>query len=38
VLYTDIGHCGGYGTIEILMKNGNTETIDFDGIEGGLYL
>lgn len=36
VEYTDAEHCGGYGPVTLLMKNGEKRVIDFAGLEGNL--
>ena len=38
VIYTDKEKRGGYGPIDIILKNGSKKTIDFEGIEGNLQL
>ena len=38
IQYTDPQRCGGYGPVIIKLKNGDTKTIDFYGIEGNLQL
>jgi hypothetical protein len=38
VLYTDPQHCGGYGPVDIILKNGDVKTINFEKIEGKLML
>ncbi|MBR5732181.1 MAG: DUF2264 domain-containing protein, partial [Lachnospiraceae bacterium] len=38
VIYTDPDGCGGYGPVEILLKDGTRRIIDFEGIEGTLSL
>ena len=36
VEYTDEEHCGGYGPVTLLMKNGEKRVIDFAELEGNL--
>ncbi len=38
ITYTDKEKCGGYGPVTITLKNGETRTIDFYGIESCLQL
>jgi hypothetical protein len=38
VLYTDDQNCGGYGSIEIILKTGKSKLINFEQIEGKLML
>ena len=38
IAYTDKEKCGGYGPVTITLKNGETRTIDFYGIEASLEL
>ncbi len=38
IVYTDKEKRGGYGPVDIILKNGNTKTIDYEGIEGNLQL
>ena len=38
VIYTDKEKRGGYGPIDIVLKNGSKKKIDFEGIEGNLQL
>jgi len=38
VVYTDAERCGGYGPVEIALKNGEKKTIDYLGMEGNLSL
>lgn len=38
IIYTDKEGKGGYGPVEIILKNGDKKTIDFEGIEGNLQL
>ena len=36
--YTDRQRCGGYGPVQLFMRDGRTVTVGFDGIEGRLSL
>lgn len=38
VKYTDMEKCGGYGPVNVLLKDGSRKVIEFEGIEGGLQL
>lgn len=38
IVYTDKEKRGGYGPVEIILKNGDTKTINYEGIEGNLQL
>lgn len=38
VHYTDPQRCGGYGPVEIVLRDGTSRTIDFLGIEGRMSL
>jgi hypothetical protein len=38
VLYTDDEHCGGYGPVEIILKQGTTRIVNFEQMEGRLML
>ena len=38
VQYTDPEGCGGYGPVELLMRNGSRRQVCFEGIEGKLML
>lgn len=38
VKYTDKEKCGGYGPVEVILKDGNIKTIEFEGLEGNLQL
>ncbi|MCM1261440.1 MAG: DUF2264 domain-containing protein [Butyrivibrio sp.] len=36
IVYTDKENCGGYGAVQIMLKNGAVKKVDFDEMEGGL--
>ena len=38
VEYTDAQKCGGYGPVNVIMKDGSMRTADFEKIEGNLQL
>ena len=38
IAYTDSQNCGGYGPVQILMKDGRTMTVDYLGMEGNLQI
>lgn len=38
IIYTDREKRGGYGPTDIILKNGDKKTINFEGIEGNLQL
>lgn len=38
ITYTDQEKCGGYGPVTITLRDGSKKVIDFDGIEGRLFL
>ena len=38
VTYTDPQKKGGYGPVQVKLKNGSTHKVDFEGMEGQLML
>ena len=38
IAYTDPQNCGGYGPVQIQMKDGRTMTVDYLGMEGNLQI
>lgn len=38
ITYSDPEQCGGYGPIVLLMKDGRTMTVDYEGLEGHLMI
>ncbi|BCJ93855.1 hypothetical protein acsn021_14240 [Anaerocolumna cellulosilytica] len=38
VEYTDKEKCGGYGPVQVLLKDGDRKVIEFEGMEGNLQL
>jgi len=38
VEYTDKEKCGGYGPVQVLLKDGKRKVIEFEGMEGNLQL
>ena len=38
ITFTDEEQCGGYGPVTLLMKDGRTVAVDYEGLEGHLMI